>query len=73
MARELQEYQMVVHLFRAIWSPACTNFALRKTAEENRHSFPTDVISTVKRNFYVDDCLKSLPSELQTVKHVWSS
>ena len=70
MACKLQEYQMVVHLFGAIWSPACANFALCKTAEENRHSFPTDIISTVKRNFYVHDCLKSLPSELQTVEHV---
>ena len=70
MARKLQEYQMVVHLFGAISSPACANFALHRTAEDNRHSFLPDVISTVKRNFYVDDCLKSLPSRLQTVEHV---
>ena len=56
---------MIEHLS----SPA-SNFALRKTAEDNRHSFPPDVISTVKRTFYVDHCLKSLPSELQTVEHV---
>ena len=28
----LEEYQMVVHLFRAASSPSCLNFALRKTA-----------------------------------------
>ena len=72
MASELQEYQMVVHLFGAISSPACANLALRKTAEDNRHSFPPDVINTVKRNFYVDDCLKSLPGEQKAVEHVGS-
>ena len=64
MTRELQEYQMLVHLFGAISSPACANFALRKTAEDNKDSFSLEATNTVKRNFYVDDCLKSLPSEL---------
>lgn len=40
MACGLGEYQMVVHLFGAISSPACTNFALRKTAEDNQQ-FPS--------------------------------
>ena len=61
---------MLVHLFGAISSPACANFALRRTAEDNKESFPSDVINTVKRNFYVDDCLKSLPSELEAITHV---
>ena len=51
MARELQEYQMVIHLFGATLSPPCQNLALRKTAQDNRYSFPPDVINTVKRNF----------------------
>ena len=63
MAQEVQEYQMLVHLFGAIASPACANFALRRTAEDNESCFPPEVINTVKRNFYVEDCLKSLPSE----------
>ena len=40
MAREVQEYQMLVHLFGAISSPACANFALRRTAEDNKSYFP---------------------------------
>ena len=28
MAQEVQEYQIIVHLFGAISSPACANFAL---------------------------------------------
>ena len=57
MARELKEYQMLVHLFGAISSPACANFSLQKTAEGNKDSFSLEVTNTVKRNFYVDDCL----------------
>ncbi|XP_074624370.1 uncharacterized protein LOC141882312 [Acropora palmata] len=61
---------MLAHLFGAISSPACANFALRKTAEDNRESFSPEVTNTVKKNFYVDDCLKSLPSEPNAIAHV---
>ena len=58
---ELEEYQ-VVQLFGAASSPACSNFALRKTAEDNTEHFQEAVVNTVKNNFYVDDCLKPFPS-----------
>ncbi|XP_078359947.1 uncharacterized protein LOC144644349 [Oculina patagonica] len=61
---------MTVHLFGAVSSPACSNFALRKTAEDNAQHFSPDVASTVKQNFYVDDCLKSLPSDNKAITHV---
>ena len=61
---------MLVYLFCAISSPASANFALRRTATDNRHCFPRDVINTVKRSFYVDDCLKSLSSEAAATTHV---
>ena len=51
------KYRMMVHLFGAVSSPSCASYALRKTA----------VVKTVKQNFYVDDCLKSLPSEEEAV------
>ena len=70
MARELPEYQMLVHLFGAISSPACANFAPPKTAEDNKDSCSLEITNTVKRNFYVDDCLKSLPSEPNAIAHV---
>ena len=70
LAKEVQEYQMLVHLFGVISSPASANFALRITAIDNKHRFPVDVINTVKRNFYVDDCLKSLSSGAAAIKHV---
>ncbi len=51
---------MEVHLFGATSSPACSNFALRKTAEDNINEFDEEVVETVKKNFYVDYCLKSV-------------
>ena len=54
---------MQVHLFGATSSPSCANFGLRKVAEDNEEKFSCDVIETVKRNFYKDDCLKSVKTE----------
>ena len=59
---KLEEYQMVVHLFGAASSPACSNFALQRTAEDNSEHFPEAVVNIANKSFYVDDCLKSLPS-----------
>lgn len=70
VSQELVEYRMTVHLFGAVSSPSCACHALRKTAEDHCDSFPVDVINTVNRNFYMDDCLKSLPSEEEAEKMV---
>ena len=56
------EYRMEVHLFGSTSSLSCANFCLRKTAEDNIENFAHEVIDTVKKNFYVDDCLKSVQS-----------
>ena len=55
-------YKMMVHLFGAISSPSCANTALHKTADDNSGKFDAEVTNTIKRNFYVDDCLKSVDS-----------
>lgn len=64
------EYRMLVHLFGATSSPSCANYALRKTAEDNKDCFSPVVCDTVHHNFYVDDCLKSLPSKEEAVQMV---
>lgn len=64
---ELAVYRMLVHIFGAVSSPSCVTFALLKTAEDNQKDYPADVISTVRENFYVDDCLKSVSTEEQAV------
>lgn len=66
---ELEEYQMVVHVSGAASSPSCSNFAFRKTAEDNSNHFPEEVVRTVKKNLYVDDCLESLPSAEEASYH----
>lgn len=55
-------YRMTVHLFGAVSSPSIANFALKQTALDNAHQYSIDVQDTIKRSFYVDDCLKSVPT-----------
>ena len=61
---------MRVHLFDAVSSPSCCRFAIKKTADDNKDSFHSEVIETVKRNFYVDDCLKSVENDLIAISLV---
>ena len=61
------EHQMLVHLFGATSSPSCANFGLRRTADDNQDVFSKEVIDTVRRNFYVDDCLKSVRNEVEAI------
>ena len=62
------EYQMMVHLFGGIWSPSCATFALRRVAEDNTSLFDDEVIQAVRRNFYVDDLLKSVKDADEAIK-----
>lgn len=58
---------MVVHLFGAVSSPSCANFFLRKTAQDWKGYFSEETVNTVLKNFYVDDCLKSVKSVNEAV------
>ena len=69
---ELEEYQMVVHLFGAVSSPSVANFALKQTASDNEEEHGTLVADTLRKNFYVDDCLRSVSSEDVAVKLIES-
>ena len=60
---EPEEYEMCVHLFGALSSPSCANFALRQTARDNEESLGSQCADVLRRNFYVDDMLKSYPDE----------
>ena len=61
-------FRMEVHLFGATSSPSCAAYALKRTADDNAQLFEPEVVSTVKENFYVDDCLKSVPTEDAAIK-----
>ena len=63
MSAKLVEYRMTVHPFGAVSSPSCSNYALRKTANDNEDEHGSEVADTLRRNFYVDDCLRSVSTE----------
>ena len=64
-------YRMTVHLFGGTWSPSCCNFALQRTAQDTKEDFDAETVSTVLRNFYVDDCLRSFedPQKAEKIVH----
>ena len=70
LKKDPEEYQMLVHLFGGASSPSCANFTLKKTAEDNKAAFDTITVETVKRNFYVNDCLKSVATNPGAVRLV---
>ena len=49
-----ETYCMLVHIFGAKDSPSVANFAVKKTARDNKDAFRKEAIQTVERNFYVD-------------------
>ena len=68
--REQQDYRLKVYPFGAVCSPSCAGYALRRTAQDNEALFPPEVIETVNKNFYADDCLKSVKDEDSAVSLV---
>ena len=56
------EYQMTVHVFGAVDSPCCANYALQRTALDQSEKFSKDPVHAVLRNFYMDDLLSSKPN-----------
>ena len=59
LTQDLEEYQMNVHLFGAVLSPSCSNFMLRKAADDAEKIVGTEAADVLRKNFYVDDCLHS--------------
>ena len=53
-------YCMTRHIFGATSSPSCASFALKKCAWDNTTTHSEAAVNTVLKNFYVDDCLKSV-------------
>ena len=70
LSKDPIDHQMCVHLFGATSSPSCCNFALRKAAEDHQEEFGQDAARTLKRNFYVDDLLKSYRAVLAAISFI---
>ena len=67
------EYRMTVHLFGATSSPGCANFALKSTADKYEDVCGTEAAEFVRKDFYVDDGLKSVPSVEQAKELIRST
>ena len=70
MLKEPEEYRMTVHLFGAASSPGCSNFALKSAANDNENSLGSAAAEFLRRDFYVDDGLKSVPTTEEAVQLV---
>jgi hypothetical protein len=50
-------YRMTVHIFGAVSSPSCANFALQQTIQNHRKKFEPCIGQFATTHFYVDDLL----------------
>ena len=67
VTREPTEFRMTVHLFGATSSPGCANYALKAAAKDNENDLGSATANFVRRDFYVDDGLKSVASVEEAV------
>ena len=65
-----KEYRLTVHPFGAKSSPACVNYALRKTAEDFGNNFNIRASEALMNNFYVDNLLKATFDEESCIEFV---
>ena len=70
LTQDLEEYQTNVHLFGAVSSPSCSNFALRKAADDAEEIVGTETADVLRKNFYVDDCLRSEGKEDTAIERI---
>ena len=54
------------HIFGATDSPSCTNFCLKRAAEDRKGRFSDEAVSAVDKDFYVDDFVKSVRTVSET-------
>lgn len=59
----LVEYKMLVHIFGATSSPSVATFAMQKCASDFGEEFGQEAAKTVFKNFYVDDCIRSIADD----------
>ncbi|KAM4795653.1 uncharacterized protein WCC33_000721 [Rhinophrynus dorsalis] len=67
MDNEIMEYRMKVHVFGNSPSPAVATYGLRRTALDGEKEYGVDARHFVERDFYVDDGLKSLPTDEEAI------
>ena len=66
--KEVVEYRMKVHLFGAASSPGVATFGLRQAADDGEDDFGTEAADFIRKDFYVDDGLRSEPSSAAAIQ-----
>ena len=56
------DHEMGQHVFDEVSSPSCSNYALKKTTDDNKVKYGPEAADTLNKNFYVNDMLKSVAS-----------
>ena len=64
---------MNVHLFGAVSSPSCSNFALRRAADDAEKVVGSETANVLRKNFYVDDCLRTEETEEAAIQRICSA
>ena len=67
ISKDPLEFRMTVHLFGATSSPECVNYALKASADDNETELGSASANFIRREFYVDDGLKSVASVEEAV------
>ena len=70
LTQNLEEYQMNVHLFGAVSSPSCSNFALRRAADDAEKVIGSETANVLRKNLYVDDCLRTEETEEAAIQRI---
>ena len=60
-------YEYGRHIFGDKSSPTCANYALQQVARDNAQESPQST-KPLRRNFYMDDFVKSVPSAEQAIE-----
>ena len=47
--------------------PVCAKFGLRRAADDSEEEFGTDAAAFIRKDFYVDDGLKSVSTVLEAI------
>ncbi|XP_035985049.1 uncharacterized protein LOC118558666 [Fundulus heteroclitus] len=67
LTKAVMDYQMRVHVFGNSPSPAVAIYGLRMAAREAESEYGTDARNFIEQDFYVDDALKSFPTEAEAI------
>lgn len=67
LTKEVVDYRMRVHVFGNSPSPAVAIYGLRMAAKEAEGEYGTNARNFIEQDFYVDDALKSFPTEAEAI------